>query len=129
MILDVSSEIPKMLMQTNRFRKLNGNFGGKGGSPVQHQKRNSKHVKSSKNDIKKSPSNAVFKYSLNGFINSNRFVKNYRTKERGSTGNKKHVDLVNKLQPGKKKDSKRSKLIFNYRIQRTKSKNTKQTFR
>ena len=94
-----------MLMQTNKFRKLNGNFGGKGGSPV-NQKRNSKNLKSGKNEGKKSPSNAVFKYSLNGFINSNRFIKNYRTKERGSTGNKKLVDLANKLP---KKDSKRSK--------------------
>ena len=106
MILDVSSDIPKMLIQTNRFKKLNGHLGSKGGSPTQQQKRNSKNYKYAKNEVKKSPSNALFKYSLNGFINSNRFIKNYRTKERGSTGARKHIDIMSKATTGKKKETK-----------------------
>lgn len=102
-----------MFVQTNRFKKSLGNFPGKGTSSQNAKGRNSRDLRGAKGNGKKSPSNAVFKYSLNGFLNSNRFVKNFRGKETGKT--KKHIDLLNKIATGKKRDSKRSKTDKNRR--------------
>ena len=113
MVVDVSSEIPKMFMQSNRFKKSMCHFTGKGGSPLQVGKsRNSKEIRKSKINGKNSPNNSMFKYSLNGFINSKRFIKNYQRKERNSTGKNKHLELLNKISTGKKRDSKKSTYLI-----------------
>lgn len=105
----VEADIPKVGGQTSRFKKLNGQFATKETSPKQFLKvRDPKGLRSSKHENRKSPTN-MFKYSLNGFINSNRFVKNYRAKERGSAGMRKHVELLNKIAVGRRRDTKRSK--------------------
>lgn len=103
------ADVLKVGGQTSRFKKLSGQFAGKETSPKQFAKaRDSKGLRSSKHESQKSPSN-MFKYSLNGFINSNRFVKNYRPKERGSAGVRKHVELLNKIAVGRRRDTKRSR--------------------
>ena len=108
MVVDISSEMPKMFLQSTRFKKSGLGYSGQTGSPGQNIKvRNPKELRNLKGGNKKSPSNAVFKYSLNGFINSNRFIKNYRPKHRDST--KKQMDLLNRIATGKKRDTKRSK--------------------
>ena len=120
MLDDLSTDIPKMFLQTNRYKKSKCHLTDKKGNQVKEIKsRNSKEIRKGKANNKQSPINSMFNYSLNGFINSKRFIKNYQKKDKSSNGKSKHLEMLNKISNGKKRDSKKSKInkYFNKRKQ------------
>lgn len=95
-----TSDLSKIFLQSGRFKKsfvLSSNHG----SPIGNSKKRSPKVTAT-----------AAKFSMNGFLNSNRFIKNFEKKDKQESQKKRQKGLFCKLDHIKKKDHKIVRIGF-----------------